>query len=111
MAEIKFTETVIHGVNGRNGYSHFAGLSVHASGRQVVINPISPNGNNLNAHLNLFGSDGGRVARAIAEESAKASPESREEIAAQLRAALVTIESGADDKLDDDISSFAARAW
>lgn len=108
MVEIKFREPMVHGVIGRNGYAHFGGISIHPTGKTVSLTPTGPSGNPINAGMYLFADECGEVARAIAESAAEADPGSREKIAAQLRAALVTIESRADEPLDDDISSFSA---
>lgn len=105
---VEFPETILQGVLGRNGYVHFSGLEVHAMDRKVELTPVGPRGDYVKARMTLMASDCGAVARAIAEAAAKADPDVRQEIAAQLRAALVTIETRAGEDLDDVISDFSA---
>lgn len=106
MVDVKFGETVIFGAMGRNGLAHMAGLTVQEFDKKVRIAPLRVDGGVMNASMMLMASDCGRIVRAIAETAVAASPADKEEIAAQLRAALVTIESGAHEALDDTVSSF-----
>lgn len=106
MMFITFPETLLHAVTGRNGYLHLSGLDVVPHERKVMVTTVGPKGAQ-NAGMTLMASDCGAVARAIAEAAAQADPGAREEIAAQLRAALVTIETGANEDLDDPVSDFS----
>jgi len=107
--DLTFEEPVIGGVIGRSGAVNFGGLSVLPLGGQVCLTPLGPTGAAINAAMNLLAADCGRVARAIVEAAAETSPECRDEIAAQLRAALVAVECGAADHVDDGVSNFFSR--
>lgn len=107
--DIIFDEPIIGGVTGRSGAVNFAGLSVYPTGLQVSMTPLGPSGATINAAMTLMAGDCGRVARAIAEAAAQADPTLRDELATQLRAALVAIECGAVDRPEDGISSFFRR--
>jgi hypothetical protein len=108
--KVTFSETLLNAVDGRNGFFHSAGLEVSGRSRLVAITPLSSKGEPLRAGMSFLGADCGAIARAIAEAGAKADPEAREAIAAQLRAALVTLGTGTDESLDDTVSTFG-RGW
>jgi len=106
MIEIKFSEPVVSGFEGRNGLADLGGLSVSTYSKAVSLVPLSRSGAQLRGRLQILASDCGEVACAIATEAARNSPELRERIAAQLRAALVTIETAADERPDDTYVSY-----
>lgn len=107
--EIVFQEPVLQGVTGRNGAANFGGLQVHAFSGMVELTPTAPNGGALNSRMSLMAGDCGKVVRAIAQAAAEADPGVKEELAAQLRAALVAVECGTAAEPDDGVSTFFIR--
>lgn len=107
--DVVFQEPVLAGVTGRNGPANFGGLQVQAFSGMVELTPTAPGGAALNSRMSLMASDCGKVVRAIAQAAAEADPGAKEELAAQLRAALVAVECGATAEPDDGISTYFIR--
>lgn len=104
---IIFPETLLNAVVGRNGELHFGGINLLPLEKRVMMTPLGHKGNQLRAGMVFMASDCGEVARALAESAVKADPGVREQVADQLRAALVAIETGANEELDDSFSDFS----
>jgi len=104
--EIQFDEVIPHGALGRNGTADVGGISVTALGPNVSLKPLRTNGEFLRAEIRVAPESAGAVARAIAEIAAAANPDLREAIAAELRAAVVSIEGGPGMGIEDTVASY-----
>ena len=111
MAVIEFENVMGSGYEGRNGTIDLAGVEVSRGfSRQpaVSISAINRKGDAVAGHLYLEAASCGKIAREIAVIGANMSPERRHEIEAELKAALVTLQTMAEMPLDDDLSDYFA---
>lgn len=113
MAVIEFENVMGSGYEGRNGTIDLAGVEVSRGfGRQpaVSICAVNRKGDTVAGHLHLEAASCGRIAREIAVIGANMSPERRDEIEAELKVALVTLQTMAEMPLDDELSDYFAPA-
>lgn len=108
MSTIEFDDVIETGALGRNGWFRVSGAQVEATREGISIEPITGRGEIGRARIVIPQENAAEVARALIEQAIRSRPDLREAIAAELRAAVIAVEDGIGNGMEDTISTHFA---